>query len=588
MKPNHRTDYASCDFTSDGDLLVGTRKGKIYKLCQDSRTYKFNKSMAGHKKTVNCITVLNQIFLSGGNDKKIIIWNLAKLKKIKMIDVEAHVRSVDYLGNTLLYSTSTGTIIKKEVKLKNFEKFESSGEDDVVMKSHNDGEAWGVAIHKHHIYTCGDDNQLIVWNMRRREVEAVHTLWTKQMEKKDGVKQRIKRSQTHKRNTASSTSSKKPHQQARAIAINTRENHVAVAFNDCKIVIKHLFNLDEHLHVIYDPKEWCEILEYNPSQTRLAAGSHDNNIYVYDISDHGYAMLCVLKAHNSYISALDWSSDGDYIRSNCGAYELLFFDVNEKEQDKSGASNLKNTEWHTQNCKLAWNVQGIYPHGTDGTHINGVASLKSKNILATGDDYGLVNLYNDPCEEKFNKARSYRGHSEHVVRVKFADEGKYIISIGGYDQTILQWKLEGEDTDEDLEDQIEEEEEAKIQQQEGMDYEKYTESDTNSDDEEAVGETKNKKSKKAKKDKVIEEEKEEEEETDKKSKKSSARKDTPKSKEKSRNEIKLASEGDKSGLTNELNPIKDIQDKDLDNSGDAIPFNADIKPIDKTESSKNL
>jgi WD40 repeat protein len=94
-------------------------------------------------------------------------------------------------------------------------------------------------------------------------------------------------------------------------------------------------------------------------------------------------------------------------------------------------------------------VQGIYPYGSDGTHINGVASLKSHKLIATGDDYGLVNIYHDPCLEDFNKGKSYRGHSEHVTRVKFAMDGKYLISVGGYDQTIIQWKREGEDTDEE-------------------------------------------------------------------------------------------------------------------------------------------
>lgn len=28
-------------------------------------------------------------------------------------------------------------------------------------------------------------------------------------------------------------------------------------------------------------------------------------------------------------------------------------------------------------------------------------------------------------------------------------DGKYLISVGGYDQTIIQWKREGEDTDEE-------------------------------------------------------------------------------------------------------------------------------------------
>jgi hypothetical protein len=57
----------------------------------------------------------------------------------------------------------------------------------------------------------------------------------------------------------------------------------------------------------------------------------------------------MLRGHNSFVTCLDWSlsSDPSYIRSNCGAYELLFFNVDTKTIDPSGASNTASTTWHT-------------------------------------------------------------------------------------------------------------------------------------------------------------------------------------------------------------------------------------------------
>jgi microtubule-associated protein-like 1/2 len=77
-------------------------------------------------------------------------------------------------------------------------------------------------------------------------------------------------------------------------------------------------------------------------------------------------------------------------------------------------------------------VQGIYPVGCDGTHINGVDFSSDQTLIATGDDYGLVNIYRNPALET-HEARSYRGHSEHVTRVMFALNDEYMISIGGMD-----------------------------------------------------------------------------------------------------------------------------------------------------------
>jgi len=47
---------------------------------------------------------------------------------------------------------------------------------------------------------------------------------------------------------------------------------------------------------------------------------------------------------------MDWSTDGNAIRSNCGAYELLFFDTNSGTQLTSGATQLRDEKWATYSC----------------------------------------------------------------------------------------------------------------------------------------------------------------------------------------------------------------------------------------------
>lgn len=143
-----------------------------------------------------------------------------------------------------------------------------------------------------------------------------------------------------------------------------------------------------------------------------------------------------MKGHSSFITSVDWSLDEQHIRSVCGAYELLFWSVDSKKQDKSGASNTVDTEWASQSAKFGWRVAGIFPPGQDGSHINTVDESKVQNMIATGDDFGLVNIYRNPCEEK-HEARMYRGHSEHVTNVKFLGDGQFLVSTGGQDKTII-------------------------------------------------------------------------------------------------------------------------------------------------------
>ena len=76
---------------------------------------------------------------------------------------------------------------------------------------------------------------------------------------------------------------------------------------------------------------------------------------------------------------------------------------------------------------------GIHPKGEDGTHINGVNISQDRTILATCDDFGLVNVYNYPVLSNEHQARSYAGHSEHVLRATFSPDGTKMFSIGGGD-----------------------------------------------------------------------------------------------------------------------------------------------------------
>ena len=171
-------------------------------------------------------------------------------------------------------------------------------------------------------------------------------------------------------------------------------------------------------------------MRYSPCGKYLAIGSHDNNIYIYE----GTSLHATLKGHSSFIVALDWSQDSDYIRSNCGAHELLFWNITDGKcgQDKNGKSNTVPTIWATKTVLFGWHVDGIFPSGTDGNHINGVGGSADGSLIVTADNFGLVNIFRDPVRNG-GKPRSYRGHSEHTVRAYFSPNDEYIFSVGGYD-----------------------------------------------------------------------------------------------------------------------------------------------------------
>ena len=161
-----------------------------------------------------------------------------------------------------------------------------------------------------------------------------------------------------------------------------------------------------------------------------------------------------MKKHSSYITHFDVSRDSCYLQSTCGAYELLFWDLNTGKQITSGATMLRDERWGTWTCNLGWPVQGIYPKCTDGTFIHSVdrshTSVKNSNfsddpktpyLLAAGNNNGQVCLYNFPCTIKNSEFVIGRGHSSHITNVRWTDGDERVISVGGEDQCVMYWRV---------------------------------------------------------------------------------------------------------------------------------------------------
>jgi len=53
-------------------------------------------------------------------------------------------------------------------------------------------------------------------------------------------------------------------------------------------------------------------------------------------------------------------------------------------------------DFATTNTKFGWEIVGIYP-GVDFTDVNSVERSHNKTLIATGDDFGRVNIFKYPC-----------------------------------------------------------------------------------------------------------------------------------------------------------------------------------------------
>ena len=91
----------------------------------------------------------------------------------------------------------------------------------------------------------------------------------------------------------------------------------------------------------------------------MAIGSHDNGIYVYRVSERGrkYNKVGKCFGHTSFVTHLDWSSDSQYLRTNSGDYEILYWTPSNCKQC-TDVQTMKDLTWHTDTCVLGYNVIG--------------------------------------------------------------------------------------------------------------------------------------------------------------------------------------------------------------------------------------
>jgi WD40 repeat protein len=75
--------------------------------------------------------------------------------------------------------------------------------------------------------------------------------------------------------------------------------------------------------------------------------------------------------------------------------------------------------------------------------VNGVDRSPDGNVVATADDLGLVKLFKYPCPERNSSFNKYTGHSSHVTNCMFTRNKsgqKFLVTTGGNDKCIFQWK----------------------------------------------------------------------------------------------------------------------------------------------------
>ena len=104
---------------------------------------------------------------------------------------------------------------------------------------------------------------------------------------------------------------------------------------------------------------------------------------------------------------------------------------------------MRDVKWASQTTPFGWHMRGIWPEDADGTDINACcrSNIGERELLATADDFGKVKLFNYPCVVDDAPFAVHPGHSAQVTSVRFMHGDTHVVSVGGNDRSVLQWRV---------------------------------------------------------------------------------------------------------------------------------------------------
>ncbi|GFN97686.1 echinoderm microtubule-associated protein-like 6 [Plakobranchus ocellatus] len=356
-------------------------------------------------------------FASGGKDGSVKLWDM-DFKQITAINLASSntgyaglvVRAVCWKADQLLVGTQAGEIYEVMVKTRDKPK--------LLVQGHSEGEMWALATHpKKPIFVSGSDDQTLrQWSMSNCELLSKASL----------------------------------DQKIRACAYDPEGQHIAAGLTDGSFMVLRSRDLSELVH-IKDRREACHEVKFSPCGKFLAVGSNDGFVDVYAV-DQRYKKLGTCTGSSSFVTHLDWSQDSKHIQINSGTGERLVFRLPAFKQ-VTQEEELTSIHWATYTGVLGAEVNGIWGKYADTNDVNAADANFDGKVVVTGDDFGMVKVYRFPSLKKGAKFRKYVGHSAHVTNVRFSNDGQRVISIGGEDHAVFQWRfLPTADGDDDLPD----------------------------------------------------------------------------------------------------------------------------------------
>nr|CAB3242507.1 echinoderm microtubule-associated protein-like 6 [Phallusia mammillata] len=284
---------------------------------------------------------------------------------------------------------------------------EKNGACTTLVYGHTEGELWGLACHPTTMMciTTSDDKTARIWDVNEKVMLHKISL------------------------TAGS----------RACAFSHDGTRVVIGQNNGEILLLDVVSLKvlskkrDRSGAVYD-------IRFSPDDKIVAVGSSEQTLDFYELNlENAMNRVGYCKQIPSFVFQMDFSKDGKYIQAGTGSYTQLVFEV-PSGSPVVDTKVINKISWDSWTSVLGDDVIGIWPKNCERGDVNCAHVSHGANAVATGDDFGLVKLFDFPCREKFTKPRKFVGHSAHVTNARFVRDDSRLITTGGDDCCVFMWK----------------------------------------------------------------------------------------------------------------------------------------------------
>ncbi|MEQ2182164.1 Echinoderm microtubule-associated protein-like 6, partial [Goodea atripinnis] len=174
-------------------------------------------------------------------------------------------------------------------------------------------------------------------------------------------------------------------------------------------------------------------IRFSPDNRYLAVGSVESAIDFYDLTlGPSLNRIGYCKDIPGFVIHIDFSADSKHIQVSTSTYTRQVHEVPSGKM-VTELPTIERITWATWTSIFGDEVLGIWPRNADKADVTCACVSHAGLNLVTGDDFGLIKLFDFLCPEKFAKHKRYFGHSAHVTNIRFSCDDKYVISAGGSD-----------------------------------------------------------------------------------------------------------------------------------------------------------